>query len=224
MRRWTAAALSLVSAGAMAVPVPGQGTWESALLARDVNNDGTVDAYYDTALDITWLADANYALTSGYVTPDTSFPGLAGSMSQPLAKQFTQDLNLHGITGWRLPEAFPLAGCGQMPYDCDGSPSELSHLMLTTLGGAGNTGPFINMKDGYWTGTEFFYEIVGPRTFVHTFDFIRGKGGTTDELSLALFAWAVHDGDIAAIPEPETCALMLAGLALLAARARRKAR
>ena len=53
-----AAALAAVSA-AHAVPVPGQGTWETTLQARDIDGDGTVDAWYDTALDLTWLADAN---------------------------------------------------------------------------------------------------------------------------------------------------------------------
>ena len=39
-----------------AAAVPGQGTWETTLQARDINHDGTVDAYYDTALDVSWLA------------------------------------------------------------------------------------------------------------------------------------------------------------------------
>lgn len=47
-----------------AAPISGQGTWESTLQARDLDgNKSTVEAYYDTALGITWLANANLAKT-----------------------------------------------------------------------------------------------------------------------------------------------------------------
>jgi len=40
------------------------------LQARDFDGDtNTVEGYYDTALDITWLADANYGLTSNSYAP-----------------------------------------------------------------------------------------------------------------------------------------------------------
>ena len=41
------------------MPISGQGTWETTLQARDFNGDSVIDAYYDTALNITWLADWN---------------------------------------------------------------------------------------------------------------------------------------------------------------------
>ena len=47
------------SAVAQALPVLGQGTWETTLQARDLNGDSVTDAYYDTSLNITWLANAN---------------------------------------------------------------------------------------------------------------------------------------------------------------------
>ena len=47
------------------------GTAHAALLGRDLNGSaGSFEAYYDTDLDITWLADANYAKTSGYDADD----------------------------------------------------------------------------------------------------------------------------------------------------------
>ena len=50
---------------AHAVGISGQGTWETTLQARDLDgNLTTAEAYYDTALEITWLADANYAGTT----------------------------------------------------------------------------------------------------------------------------------------------------------------
>src|SRR5438045_9149890 len=86
-----------------ALPISGQGTWETTLQARDVNHDGVVDAYYDTALKVTWLADANLALTSGY---DTHSPPFAlGAMTWNDANVWAQSLDVFGVTGWRLPEA-----------------------------------------------------------------------------------------------------------------------
>jgi hypothetical protein len=51
---------TFVSMSSQATPVSGQGTWESTLIGRDLDGDlGTAEAYYDTLLDITWLADVN---------------------------------------------------------------------------------------------------------------------------------------------------------------------
>ena len=51
---------ALICAGtAQAVPVSGQGTWETTLQARDINGDMIVDAYYDSTLNLTWLANWN---------------------------------------------------------------------------------------------------------------------------------------------------------------------
>ena len=39
----------------------------AALLGRDLNGSpGSFEAYYDTTLDITWLANANLALTTTF--------------------------------------------------------------------------------------------------------------------------------------------------------------
>ena len=74
-------------AAAMAAPVSGQGTWESTLQARDVNGDGVTDAYFDTALNITWLANWN----------------ANGPMTWADANAWAAGLDVHGVTGWRLP-------------------------------------------------------------------------------------------------------------------------
>lgn len=82
-------AMSLAGA-AQAVGVPGQGTWETTLQARDL--DGNLangpEAFYDTTLDVTWLADANQN----------------GPMSWGAAKTWAANLNVNGVTGWRLPD------------------------------------------------------------------------------------------------------------------------
>lgn len=65
--------LGVVALDVHGAAVPGQGTWKSTLKARDLDGDSsTGEAYYDTTLDITWLADANAGIGSPY---DTLSPG-----------------------------------------------------------------------------------------------------------------------------------------------------
>ncbi|MEA2079422.1 MAG: hypothetical protein U9P00_06110 [Pseudomonadota bacterium] len=81
---------------ANAVPVSGQGTWESTLQGRDLDgNAATFEAYYDTTLDITWLANANAAGTT---------------MNWADANSWAAGLNVNGVTGWRLPTNTPING------------------------------------------------------------------------------------------------------------------
>lgn len=57
------------------------------------------------------------------------------------------------------------------------------------------------------------------------FDFIPLDGYKgTDPKTDTCYAWAVSAGDIAAVPEAQTYALMLAGLALVGAVSRRRTR
>ena len=62
-------ALAALSWSLQAAGVPGQGTWETTLQARDLNGDSFADAFYDTSLNITWLAnwDVNGTMTAGAV-------------------------------------------------------------------------------------------------------------------------------------------------------------
>ena len=53
-------ALLACAASAHAVGVAGQGTWETTLQGRALNGDGSVDAFFDTTLNITWLRDAGH--------------------------------------------------------------------------------------------------------------------------------------------------------------------
>lgn len=50
-----------------AIPVSGQGTWETTLQGRDLDgNAATFEAYYDTVLDITWLADTDIGVRAQF--------------------------------------------------------------------------------------------------------------------------------------------------------------
>jgi hypothetical protein len=72
---------------------------------------------YDSVLDITWLQDANYAKTSGYVTPDDRDVTITyGAMTWAEAVEWVEDLNYfdatHNMTwsNWRLPTIDPING------------------------------------------------------------------------------------------------------------------
>jgi len=200
--------------GVHAAPVPGQGTWETTLQARDINGDGTIDAYYDTTLNITWLADANAGAGSVF---DNGASTTDGNMTWANATAWAAALNLYGVTGWRLPVMFPLSTTS----------SELSSMYCSTLGNFGpcnpftttgpgtwgftNTGPFLNLaSDWYWTGTP-----ADPGTaWVWAGDAISAYH-TAEPVSAGNLAWAVHNGDVPAIPEPASGLLVLAGLGLL---------
>ena len=83
------------------------GTAQAALQGRDLNGSaGSFEAYYDTDLDITWLADANYAKTSGYDADGLMTPAAANTWAANLS--FTN--GVHTYDNWRLPTVNPVNG------------------------------------------------------------------------------------------------------------------
>lgn len=208
-RAWLAAAVSAASLfghQAFAVPIPSQGTWTAVLSPRDINGDSTVDAWYDTSTNLTWLAQAReltYAEGVSYI---------AG-------------LNVHGVTGWAWSNWLQL--------------STMYHVDLGNVdvppGSAGwkNTGPFIGLEDGglgtgsgwFWTGAPLVPD--GPPGVFTSELFAADSLGvfTYSEPSTGHYnVWAVRSGDVpvAAVPEPEAWAMMIAGLALVASTALQK--
>lgn len=83
------------------------------LHGRDLDGDpNTIEAYYDTALDITWLANANLATTETFGIADIRSEGrTAGGMSWQTAHAWIDAMNSAaylGITDWRLPNDLPM--------------------------------------------------------------------------------------------------------------------
>ena len=186
----------------------------------------------DSVANLEWTANMN----------------LNGPMTWAEANVWIATLNTSNYAGhndWRLPTLNPLdTSCsrnfnpgGGYPqqyfgYGCTGG--ELSHLFVTQLGNkAGesvlnqtgdtaeqiaNLALFSNVQSGaYWSGTEYtpgpvsawvFYTYIGYQDY--------------DFKSSALYAVAVRPGDVAAVPEPQTYAMLMAGLAAVLLATKRR--
>ena len=215
--------------------VSGQGTWETTLLGRDINLNAvsatSADSVYlyDTTLNVTWLRNANSNGRMDWTTANN------------WAANLVTGSGAAAISDWRLPTmaANPSAG-----YSYDGSTalgynvavgsSELASLFFSTLGnksylntsgavqpgyGLTNGGSFQNMQNAYyWLATEYTPD-PSHAWFLYTYN-----GRQYDAAKYEpLYAMAVRSGDvIAAVPEPETYAMLLAGLGLVAAIVRRR--
>ncbi|MBL8199380.1 MAG: DUF1566 domain-containing protein [Chromatiales bacterium] len=172
-------------------------------------------AYYDDVLDITWVADANLAQTSGYDAD--------GLMNWDAAQGWIASLNTANYLGandWRLPTVTDTGapGCnfGFSGTDCgfnvDLATGEMAHMFYGTLGNVAavdtsgtatgcessppdfcltNIGPFSNFEPtNYWYGTPNAPSEAWYMNFLPGVQSIASKGSFVR-------AWAVRDGDIA---------------------------
>ena len=185
-------------------------------------------AYYDDALDVTWLADANLAASNTFGVSGIN-PG--GSMAWDKANEWIAAMNNAGYQGasdWRLPTIVDTgsSGCnwGYSETDCGYNVqtatgatvfSEMAHLFYTTLGNTArydtNPGPFTNLlPNTYWSGNTY---SVYP-TSAWTFGFGGGGQGDRDKSS-TFVAMALRSGDIATVPLPASLWIMGSALGLL---------
>lgn len=163
--------------------------------------------------------------------------------------------NYLGYSDWRLPTVKPINGTNfqyirattgttDLGFNISSAQSEMAHLYHVTLGnvsrltpdrgvpaqmwGLMNHGPFSNLQSFiYWSGSEYAPNSGGNWTFSffdgdQTGFFKRHNTG----VGSAFNAFVVRSGDVVSpVPEPQTIALALAGLAVAggAARMRRRA-
>ena len=205
---------------------------------------------YDDVLNITWLQDANYAKTSGYVVD--------GKMSLDAANSWADHLVYHDnvrnidYTDWRLPKNMGADrpfhfGWWYLSGDetpTQGPQSELSYMYYMNLGlngyfpngswkndfgifqdgtftGQNDVGLVLNLQAGeYRLDYKFWNSSPVESWTFNTNDGNHGVRGIYD----GFYAWAVRDGDVATSPVPIPAAGLLlgSGLAGLAAVSRRK--
>ncbi len=235
---------------AMCVGLIGLGlasTASAALLGRLPATPGGTNyqAYYDNVANLTWLADANYAKTSGYAaananwsdpaTSTTNSIGAEGWMGWAAANTWAANLTVNGVGGWRLPTTLvpdtTCSGTDSQGANCTGS--EMGNLYYNVLGGVAwsdltmthnaNYNLFSNIVDingpgVFWSATEY-----APDTINTAWGFFMHVGGQTygiGDKSYAINAWAVHSGDV--VPVPAAVWLFGSGLLGLMGVARRK--
>lgn len=214
------------------------GAAQSALINR---GGGMI---YDTVANITWLADMNYAYTSGYAASGV-VPGAPsdentiltdGRMGWAAARNWADNLVYGGFSDWRLPTLNPFdttcsidagVGFGQPYGHCTGG--ELSHLFVSDLGNKEGESVLNQTGDtaeqianlALFSNVQSDYYWSGTET---------GLGSTsawnfTADIGVqyydegkynALYAIAVRPGDVAAsVPEPQTLALVALGAAMV---------
>jgi len=190
-------------------------------------------AYYDDVLDITWLADANLALTNqfGLTLSGDEFDdsantvGSTGRMTVANANAWIDGMNSSNYLGfgdWRLPSAdvnndTNVVSCfgGFDPAAC--ADNELGHLYWQEGITFTNPNPFSNLQGtNYWSGTE-----VG--IFQYVLEFSGGFSGSVIRDG-NVFALVVRSGDVSAVPIPAAIWLFGSGFIGLIGVARRKAR
>lgn len=199
---------------------------------------------YDDVLNITWLQDTNYAKTSGYDVDGRL--SSVDALNWATNLNYFDSVRRVTYSDWRLPrnssDGHPFHYGWWFAIGDDhpttGPHSELSYMYYINLGLAGyqtnygawqdNFGIFgnntftgqtnIGLIKNLQAGEYFSYAAPSPYPYDQPWTFNTNTGNHYVRLKYEPhFAWAVHDGDIAAhaIPEPKTETMMLLGIGMI---------
>lgn len=196
----------------------------------------------DSGANLAWASDWNLAQTSGFDSDGL----MTWSQSLAWIAKLNAD-NYAGHNNWRLPYTITSTSSNAvMPFYIGGvlvqeyggfhpAGSEMGHLFYEVLGGKflesiltqtgdsqaekDNLALFKNVQsDGYWSGTEYPPHLNAVLYF-HTNYGTQYLGLHEDN---SMYALAVRPADVPAVPEPQTYAMLLAGLGLMGLVARRR--
>jgi len=187
-------------------------------------------AVYDTAQNITWLTNADLAMSNAF---GAGVINLDGSMTWATAQSWIAGMNSAkylGYNDWRLPATpQPEQACsiqsagGGYGYNCT---SEMGNLFKELGGVVGNTLAQVHNADynlfsniqsyPYWSTEYAYYPSYAWRLNIST-----GYQDAYNKVSFA-FVEAVRTGDVATVPIPAAAWLFGSGLLGLVGVARRK--
>lgn len=213
-------------------------------------NPNGVELVYSSISDVTWTKDANLfkalydvdntliskiaAVTLSYNDPAHGLQTIdAGDFNTDTGRvtwwgalafvDYLNSISYGGSDQWRLPTVAN-ADFGYDTSNGTAAGAELSELFYQELGGTlgnpiPNTATFDNEQTyyHYWSDTEY---ALDP-TYAWFFGTHQGyQDGYVK--SYQFRAWAVSPGQVAAVPEADTVAMLLAGLGILGAVMRRR--
>ena len=177
---------------------------------------------YDSDQNLTWLQDANYALTSNFLLDNSLFGHYAtreGEMNWDIANYWLGQFTYGGYNDWR----FPITNLELDGADQTGS--ELGYLFYKELGGINgnsitavhneNFNLFRNIQNGVYLSS------LATTYYSSVWVFNMGNGYQQPYLlGNRFYAWPVREGDVVAavptVPEPSELTLMLLGFSLIA--------
>jgi len=120
----------------------------AGLIARTITDAtfGTVQAYYDDVLDLTWLKDANFAKTSGYAGGTVTGVNADGKMTWAAANTWAGQLEIGVYDDWRLTSLQPqnsqtgfdynnfnFDGSSDFGYNITNSVNEMAYMFHLSL-------------------------------------------------------------------------------------------
>lgn len=185
----------------------------AALVGRLAATEGGADyqAYYDTEANLTWLADANYAMTSGYDAD--------GRMIWADSVNWVAGLSVGGVGDWRLPSTDTCS-------DTNCTSSEMGNLYYNVLGGTSYDPLVVTHNANYYLFSnvqisDYWSDKLCNNIDVYSYNIDIGAYGCSNTLHL-FSSWAMQSGDVSAVPIPSAVWLFGSGLIGLVGLARRK--
>ncbi len=198
---------------------------QAYLSGRSALTPGGTDyrAYYDTVLNITWLADANLAATNTFGVPDIGGIYPPGEMTWDTAQAWIAAMNTAnylGVNNWRLPAVtdtgapgcdFAFAGtdCG---WNVDLATGEIARMFYSTLGNAAGYNTSAVIQPCYTSGPQYCLTNAGPVSNLQLYYWYGTEYVLDTSLAWGFFiatgnqyvpgkdnqshAWAVRPGDI----------------------------